>query len=109
VLAPNTQATLDRVLQEMLTNAIKHGEAGHRILVLRTWAATSYTLSVSNIVRSDSDRAIPAETGGMGLDNMRTRLQQIDGTLEVSHPRDEDSRAFTATARIPLPEGHSRP
>ena len=106
-LAPETQATVYRVLQEMLTNAIKHGQPGRRIGLVHTWAATSYTLSVTNIPRLIPGQTLTTDPHGMGVDGMRARLEQIDGTLVLSRPEDAGSAAFTATARIPLAEQRS--
>ena len=106
-LAPETQATVYRVLQEMLTNAIKHGQPGRRIGLVHTWAATSYTLSVTNVPRLNTDQTLTTDPHGMGVDGMRGRLAQIDGTLVLSRPEDAGSTAFTATARIPLAEQRS--
>ena len=106
-LAPETQATLYRVLQKMLTNAIKHGQPGRRIGLVHTWAATSYTLSVTNVPRLIPGQTLTTDPHGMGVDGMRARLEQIDGTLVLSHPEDAGCTAFTATARIPLAEQRS--
>jgi signal transduction histidine kinase len=108
-LAPEVQITLYRVLQEMLTNAIKHGPPGRRIGLVHRWAATSYSLSVTNLARIASDQSPTTDADGMGVEGMRARLEQIDGTLVVSQPGGEDSPAFTATARIPLADCQSRP
>ena len=108
-LAPETRITLYRVVQEMLTNAIKHGQPGHDIGLLHTWAPSSYSLSVSNVVRHGSDQACSSPAHGMGVDGMRARLAQVGGALILSAPGGADSPAFMATARIPLAESRSRP
>ncbi len=92
-LSSSAASVAHRVLQEMLTNALKHGEDAE-IEVLRDWR-DGLRLTVSN----RSDRPEPGE--GMGLSGMRQRLLTVDGALEARH---EDGH-FIAQAHIPLPHG----
>ncbi len=108
-LALETQAMLYRVLQEMLTNAIKHGQPGSRIGLIHTWAPTSYSLSVTNHSNPAADQRRTTRPDGMGVDGMRARLEQVNGTLVLTQPDGTDSDAFTATARVPLAENQARP
>ena len=89
-LPPNTASIAHRVLQEMLTNALKHGD-GNEIDVVRDWT-DGLRLVVSNpapdVMRSD----------GMGLSGMRQRLLAVDGALEVRR----DQGRFSVEARIPI-------
>ena len=105
-LAVETKATLYRVLQEMLTNAIKHGEPGSRIGLVHTWTPGLYSLSVTNRSTQTAGDGRMTSLDGMGVNGMRARLESIDGTLVLSPPHDQDSPAFTATARIRLSEHH---
>jgi signal transduction histidine kinase len=106
-LAPQTQARLYRVLQEMLTNAIKHGQPGRRIGLTHRWESGSYSVSVTNSSRLTPDESPTTGADGMGVEGMRSRLHEVDGTLVLSPPSDGNSGTFTATARIPLAELHS--
>jgi len=104
-LAPELETVVFRVLQEMLTNAIRHGRRDRPIVVERTWA-DGLRLRVSNSVaveaRGGADEARAAEQAeqsGFGLDGMRRRLQSVGGSLEIL--RDGDAALFTAVARLP--------
>lgn len=89
-LPPATAAVALRVLQEMLTNALKHGD-GDRIEVVRDWR-NGLLLCVRN------PSVDPARSDGMGLAGMRERLQAVGGTLVV---RREDA-TFCVEASIPV-------
>ncbi|WP_375478662.1 sensor histidine kinase [uncultured Jatrophihabitans sp.] len=101
-LTPQAQDTLYRVLQEMLTNAIKHGQPGRRIGLVHTWSATSYSFRVVNSPRLAPDEPLTTDSDGMGVEGMRSRLKEMDGTLLLSPPDDGNTGLFTATACIPL-------
>ncbi|HET9544389.1 MAG TPA: GAF domain-containing sensor histidine kinase [Gaiellaceae bacterium] len=90
------ETTLYRVVQEALTNVVKHAQAGHVSIVLarRGSAATA-------VVEDDGRGFDPAsENGGIGLAGMRERLALIGGRLEVeSGP----GVGTTIVAEAPLP------
>lgn len=92
-LPPDLDAVAYRVLQEMLTNAIKHGQRDRSIVVERHWAADSLRLSVRNNI-GVGERA----ADGQGLEGMRRRLESVGGRLEVQR-REE---TFVATAVLPV-------
>jgi signal transduction histidine kinase len=113
-LPPELDVVAYRVLQEMLTNALKHGLRGTPVLVEQAWAdqwsADELRLEVTNEVPAEEGPAgdltqpvrVAAEpespAGSMGLDSMRQRLEAVGGRLDV-RLRD---RTFTATAWVPL-------
>ncbi|MET8153295.1 sensor histidine kinase [Actinoplanes sp. NPDC049668] len=89
--------TAYRVLQEMLTNAIRHGLRGGALTVRRTWSPGTLEIEVRNAIEATADdRPGPA---GSGLDGMRQRLAGVGGTLSAGVHGD----VYVATARIPLP------
>jgi signal transduction histidine kinase len=91
------RAVAYRVLQEMLTNAIRHGLRGGALTVRRTWSPDALGIEVRNgIEPAPGDR--PAAPGS-GLDGMRERLATVGGTLSAG----VRAEVFVATARIPLP------
>lgn len=92
-LAPPVALVARRVLQEMLTNALRHGAPGRPIAVERSWRPRALVLETVNEVS-------PADTGGSGngLAGMRARLQGIGGTLEA----DTVGERFVVRARIPI-------
>ncbi|MBB2948281.1 signal transduction histidine kinase [Actinoplanes lutulentus] len=88
------RTTAYRVLQEMLTNAIRHGLRGGALIVRRNWADDAFEVEVRNAVSPGTAESSP----GSGLDGMRERLVAVGGTLSASRNGD----VFVATARIPL-------
>lgn len=112
-LPPELEAVTFRVLQEMLTNALKHGRRGEVVQVERHWEG-ELRLEVRNVVdpsptgRSDEVTApiSLSASPGHGLEGMRRRLESIGGRLDVRR-RDEAGTGptFTATAWVPLRSG----
>ncbi|PZF85917.1 hypothetical protein C1I92_03300 [Jiangella anatolica] len=105
-MPPELEVVAFRVLQEMLTNAIKHGRRDVPVHVERHWEG-ELRIEVRNVV-AESPFAAPAGTvagGGAGLEGMRRRLESVGGRLDVRR-RDEDGRTtFTATAWVPVRAG----
>ncbi|GAA0463871.1 hypothetical protein Ade02nite_30690 [Paractinoplanes deccanensis] len=93
-LGEEQQVTAYRVLQEMLTNAIRHGRLDGAVIVQRSWTPDHLIVEVRNAVAADA-----AAGSGSGLDGMRERLAAVGGSLEAGR-RDE---VFVAVARIPAP------
>jgi signal transduction histidine kinase len=109
-MPPELEAVAFRVLQEMLTNAIKHGRRDQPVLVERHWGG-DLRIEVQNAVPDESPpldetqplTGVPAgrpAEGGQGLDGMRRRLEAVGGRLDVR--RRDDPPTFTATAWVPL-------
>ena len=90
-LPPELDVVAYRVLQEMLTNAIKHGRRGSSLTVRRQWAD-----GLLIEVRNATDE--PVHEAGQGLIGMQRRLDAVAGRLDVRREGD----AFVATARIPV-------
>jgi signal transduction histidine kinase len=83
-LSAHASLQLLRVGQEALTNALKHANASHVHVVL-TRSDKQLTLEL----RDDGPRGAAPVTGtGHGLRNMRSRAEQLGGTLEVSGEAD---------------------
>jgi signal transduction histidine kinase len=115
-LPPELEVVAFRVLQEMLTNAIKHGRRDRPVRVERHWEG-DLRIEVRNEVTTtpEETRPItvgpgpddtgpldtgPPDTGGQGLAGMRRRLESVGGRLDVR--RRSDPPTFTATAWVPL-------
>lgn len=104
-MPPELEVVAFRVLQEMLTNAIKHGRRDHPVRVERHWEG-DLRIEVQNTL----DPAAPAadetqplalpSAPGQGIDGMRRRLEAVGGRLDVR--RREDPPTFTATAWVPV-------
>jgi signal transduction histidine kinase len=106
-LPPELEVVAFRVLQEMLTNAIKHGRRDQPVRVERHWEG-DLRIEVENAVDAlppssaspDETQPIQALPGGQGLEGMRGRLEAVGGRLDVR--RRGDPPRFTATAWVPL-------
>lgn len=97
-LPPDAETVAYRVLQEMLTNAIKHGEHGRPIAVALTWA-DRLTLEVRNL---DGGHTISRALHGSGISGMSARLEAVGGSFELSRHQSDDGDVVTATAWLPL-------
>jgi signal transduction histidine kinase len=87
--------TAFRILQEALTNALRHAPGSHVVAVLRR---TPDELVIE--VRDDGANGSPAASagGGYGLVGMRERVALYGGTLEAG-PRRE--RGYAVVAHLP--------
>jgi len=105
-LPPEMDAVAYRVLQEMLTNAIKHGRRDRPVLVERRWpepesANNALRIMVVNSV-DDSPGSSTDPGGGQGLAGMRRRLESVGGGFEVQRTDGADGPIFTAIAFVPV-------
>lgn len=82
-----------RVLQEMLTNALKHGTPGAEIVARAVWEESALRVDVSNLAPSGD-----ALASGRGLAGMRTRVAALGGRVTTS----ADGQWFTASLWLPL-------
>jgi signal transduction histidine kinase len=94
-LGGELETALYRVVQEALTNAVKHGHAT-RAVVEVSQAPGSVRLSVRDN-GTGFDPQSPSE--GFGLPGMRERIALLDGELEITS---SDRSGTTVAARIPL-------
>ena len=104
-LPTNIETTLYRIVQEALTNAVKHAKAAH--VWIRAWRED---LAQCCSIRDDGGgfdssqaRAVPGRKG-LGLIAMHERVTAIGGTLRI------DSRPGLGTElsiRIPLEDKHA--
>jgi signal transduction histidine kinase len=118
-LPPELEVVAHRVLQEMLTNAVRHGRRDRPIRVERLWPSGGHehdlrievgnalpetgadpTAPVAVDTRATTDPTVPIAAGGsgQGVDGMRRRLDSVGGKLDV---RRRDG-AFVATAWVPV-------
>jgi signal transduction histidine kinase len=96
---PLTSLTVYRVVQEALTNVMRHSTATHVSVVLR-----SDDGRLTCRVRDDGAPSRPRVVGGFGLDGMAERVALAGGTLHYG-PRAEGG--FEVVARFPAPEALS--
>jgi signal transduction histidine kinase len=79
-LASGVETALYRIVQEALTNVMKHAHARHvSVLLVRNDSG------VSAVIEDDGRGFSPGEDadGGLGLLGMRERLALLDGTLRI--------------------------
>ena len=88
-LDADEENTLYRVVQEGMTNAVRHGHAD-RIEIRIT--RTGDTVSVS--IR-DNGTGCPSPEEGFGLRHMRERLEMLGGTLEYGNLDKEAADGYT--------------
>ncbi|HEY1624106.1 MAG TPA: sensor histidine kinase, partial [Streptosporangiaceae bacterium] len=91
-IAPGLDLAAYRVVQEAVTNVVKHSGAG-RCRVGVTYAADALTVEIT-----DDGRGPAESSGGQGLRGMRERVAMYSGTFEAG-PR--PAGGFGVTARFP--------
>jgi signal transduction histidine kinase len=78
-LAPEIETAVYRIVQEAITNAVRHAEARHVSVVL-----TRKNGRVSVVIEDDGKGFDPsARSAGLGLLGMRERVELLDGGLVV--------------------------
>jgi len=94
-LAPGLELNAYRIIQEALTNSLKHARA------TEVQVHISYTPGALELEVTDDGltTALPNGSGGQGLIGMRERALVHGGELEIS-PR--DPRGYRVWARLPL-------
>lgn len=100
-LAPELATVSYRVLQEMLTNAIRHGSREQPLVVELHWGG-ELRIEVANLVGEAPVSAEGELAGGHGIDGMRRRLASVGGRLDVRRRETTPGESFTATAWVPL-------
>ncbi len=96
-LPPGLELTVYRVIQEALTNTLKHGGPSATAEVSLVYGDDAVTATVA-----DTGRGGAVTGGGRGLAGMRERTALYKGTLEAG-PRPEGG--WRVRLRIPLVEG----
>jgi signal transduction histidine kinase len=94
-LPPEVETAIYRIVQEALTNVVKHADA-HTVSVVVTRSALAAT-----VVIEDDGRGVDSDgpEGGLGLVGMRERVSLLDGELRIeSRP----SVGTTIVAEVPL-------
>jgi signal transduction histidine kinase len=91
---PELEASTYRIVQEALTNAVKHGAATHARVKIREDDSTVHV-----VVSDDGSGFDPsAVSAGFGLLGMRERVELLGGTLEI-----ESAPGSGATVKVSLP------
>ena len=100
-LCPETALAIFRVLQEAITNALKHSAAGHISVVLRQ-SNRGVELEV-NDSGVGFDVVDARRRGGLGLISMEERMKLIGGEVQV---RSEEGCGTTVWACAPIASKH---
>ena len=96
-LSPETEDAAFRVVQEGLTNAIKHAP-GAAVLVRVSAPGDEVEVEIRNEAAGTS--SVLAPTGsGLGITGMRERVESLGGTLDVGPT---SSGGWRVTARLPV-------
>lgn len=102
-LDPSVDLAAYRIVQEGLTNALKHaGKAANPRLRL-VWEAHQLIIELDNTVRPAGMRREQGLSGGRGLVGLRERAHAVGGRL-LAGPHQDDRYRLTAT--LPVPEDH---
>jgi signal transduction histidine kinase len=104
-LAAGQQLAVYRIVQEALTNALRHGDVAQDVIVRFEWSAASITVEVSNAVAAEGggttakpDAARPG-AAGHGLAGMRERAVLWGGTFDAPPV---DGGNYVVRAVLPL-------
>jgi signal transduction histidine kinase len=97
-LDPSVDTTAYRVIQESLTNVLKHAGSSATVEILTEWSPDRVVLQVT----SDTTDARPKArlSRGFGLIGLRERTAAVGGRLDVSIPVPQ---RFQVTATLPRP------
>jgi two-component system sensor histidine kinase UhpB len=90
------QEAIYRILQEALSNAVRHGQPGRIDLSVRPSDAGEV---VVRVIDDGMGRTAPAGSGGFGLTGMRERIEAVGGQLIV---RPGSPNGWSITAIAPL-------
>jgi signal transduction histidine kinase len=94
-LSPDLEISIFRIVQECLTNILKHAEA-NAVTIRVGRSAGMVSVTVSDDGRGMSD----GHNFGVGLRGMQERVRELRGTLQV----DSSARGTTITANMPIAE-----
>ena len=95
-VTPGNALAVLRIMQEAITNAIKHGPA-HRI-VIRGATATDGTAAIT--IENDGCSLVEGG-GGRGLANMRRRAEQLNGKLTIGTVEQGVKLTLLLPSRLP--------
>ena len=93
VFGTGAQLAVYRIVQEALTNALRHGDRERPVTVNFEWTPTTVEVSISNTV----DGSVPSVSLGHGLAGMRERASLVGGWLTA----EPEGARFVVTASVP--------
>ena len=96
ILPASVQMAMYRIIQESLTNALRHGDRTAPVIVRLNWQPQHVHLSVASGIAT---HAVARTDAGHGIMGMRERPHLVGGELSVHN---SDGR-FVVSATIPVP------
>ena len=81
-IAQPVQVTIYRIIQELLTNAVRHGKASDILVQCSQNKDTFYITLEDN--GKGFDTSIAKNAKGIGLSNVRNRVDYLHGNMEIS-------------------------
>jgi signal transduction histidine kinase len=100
LIGPGEELALYRVIQEALTNTLKHAGGGASASIGFSWTPVSLEVTVAD--DGQAPATIAGTASGNGLAGMRERLSAVGGTLSAGTAGE---RGFVVTARLPYQKG----
>jgi signal transduction histidine kinase len=97
-LSPSQELAAYRIVQESLTNALKHGGADSSVRVGLVWTSPGLDLTVSSAQRSGSGSIAATLDPGVGIRGMVERARLAGGWLSTDTP---SSGEFVVSAHFP--------
>ncbi|MGJ8684430.1 MAG: ATP-binding protein [Nonlabens sp.] len=96
-LENSLELTIFRIIQELMSNVIKHAQAHNAVVSL-----TAYENSINIMVEDDGigfNKSQIANDNGIGLHNIEKRIENLDGTMEIDS---NENHGTTINLDIPL-------
>ncbi|MDQ2683172.1 MAG: sensor histidine kinase [Chloroflexota bacterium] len=98
-LTPGVDLSAYRIVQEALTNVLKHAGKAHAAVTVR-YCPDAVDIEIVDDGRGNAGETRPAE-GGKGLIGMRERVSLLGGSLSVGH---HPGVGYSVRAHLPLRE-----
>ncbi|KGJ71932.1 hypothetical protein GY21_18790 [Cryobacterium roopkundense] len=102
-LGSGQQLAIYRVVQESLTNVLRHGDSSESVIIRFTWTDTAVEFAVASGLRSP--RTSLTGPPGHGLDGMRERAILAGGTFDAGVRGDR----FVVRVSLPVVTGGATP
>jgi signal transduction histidine kinase len=100
-LEPSVSLAVHRIVQEALTNAVKHGDPRQDIKIVIQWEDTQLVVCVKNHVAMSND-SDPSMSTGRGLSGLSERARLLGGSLDT---RRLPGGVFELAAVLPRAQG----
>lgn len=84
----NTEIILYRVICELINNTLKHASASRVMIDLRFQQKKIHVVYTDDGIGFDTTTVLE-KTTGMGLSNMRSRINSLNGSIDIQSDKDE--------------------